>query len=126
MYMETLYERIGEQELKAILTRFYDLVYEDERINHLFANPKGEVIDKQVCFMTQFLGGPMLYNEKYGHPRMRMRHMPHKITPDGMGAWLENIKKAILESSLSEDLKVAFFNSLPKLAAHMVNSSDEN
>ena len=77
-------------------------------------------------FMTQFLGGPMLYNEKYGHPRMRMRHMPHKIPPEGMGAWLENIKQAIMESTLQEELKGAFFNSLPKLAAHMVNSSEES
>jgi hemoglobin len=64
----------------------------------------------------------MLYNQEYGHPRMRMRHMPHKITGEGAMAWLNCMNQAIEALDIEEDLKTNLFNCFPKLAAHMINS----
>ena len=98
------------------------LVVEDKTISHLFTTDMEVVKKKQALFLTQFLGGPMLYNETYGHPRMRMRHSPHKITGEGAMAWLSCMNRAIEALDIEEDLKTTLFNCFPQLAAHMVNS----
>ena len=73
-------------------------------------------------FLTQFLGGPDLYSQHYGHPRMRMRHLPHKITDEAREEWLKCMKEAITSLSIDEDLKARLFNVFPQVAQHMVNS----
>lgn len=120
----TLYEQLGAENLALMVNKFYDLVVEDKVISHLFTTDMEIVKQKQTMFLTQFLGGPMLYNNKYGHPRMRMRHMPHKITGEGAMAWLNCMNQAIESLEIDEDLKTTLFNCFPKLAAHMVNSHE--
>ena len=74
-------------------------------------------------FLTQFLGGPPLYAQEFGHPRMRMRHLPYKITADGALAWLSCMKSAIEALNIDQELKVKLFQRFPNVAAHMVNSN---
>lgn len=119
----SLYERIGgDAALAALLDRFYDFVYQHERISRLFTGNKDLIKHKQRLFLTQFLGGPLLYHEAYGHPRMRARHMPHPITQDDAMAWLECMAAAIKDMPISETLKDELFNRFPKTALFMVNS----
>ena len=72
--------------------------------------------------MTQFLGGPQRYMEKYGPPKMRLRHMPHAITNEAKDEWLRLMEASIQELDLAENLKVALYNCFPQVAQHMVNS----
>jgi len=119
----TFYALLGEKAILEVVNHFYSFVYEDPRIAHLFQNNIEEVKDKQFRFLCQFFGGPSYYSDKYGHPRMRMRHMPHNITSNAKDAWLENMKKAIhLSTCIPEGLKEPFYQSFPKIASHMVNS----
>ena len=119
---KTLYEQLGAENLSLMVNYFYDLVVENETISHLFKTDIEEVKRKQTLFLTQFFGGPMLYNQEFGHPRMRMRHMPHKITVEGGIAWLNCMHQAIEKLEISEELKTALFNRFPQLARHMINS----
>lgn len=121
----SLYEEIGEDNLRILVDRFYDNVLEDDRIAHLFQSDINLIKSKQFMFLTQFLGGPGLYTEEYGHPRMRMRHMPHEITPSAGYAWLENMKAAIETLDVSNGLKESLFQRFPHVAAHMVNTPDK-
>ena len=118
----TLYEKIGAENLQLILDDFYDLVFSSDIIGPLFKGDKEEIKSKQFKFLTQFLGGPQLYSEQYGHPRMRMRHMPHKITDRGKDEWLKCMKKAINNHLGNSELGEQFYLCFPKIAAHMVNS----
>lgn len=120
--MENLYNRVGEERLNKLVEMFYDLVFASPVISHLFQNEKSEIAAKQKAFLTQFLGGPQLYTEAYGHPRMRMRHLPHEITPEAATEWLKLMKLAIWQLDMEEDLKVALYNCFPQIAAHMINS----
>lgn len=122
MLENSLFERLGSENLRSLVNTFYSNVEQDKRISHLFKNDFEEIKRKQFAFLTQFLGGPPLYHEEFGHPRMRMRHMPHAITPDAAVAWLENMKKAIDSLPISDDLKLELFNAFPRLASHMINS----
>ena len=122
--MDNLYDKLGEDNLDLLIDAFYDRVTKSEVISHLFKTDIQEVKRKQKLFLTQFLGGDMLYSKEFGHPKMRMRHMPHKITPNAAYEWLECMKSAIISLDVSDDLKVELFHRFPKLAAHMVNSAD--
>ncbi len=120
--MESIYSKIGPEKLRAIVDTFYDLVFENEIIGDLFQTDKSLIRDKQYQFQTQFLGGPHLYSASYGHPRMRMRHIPHKIDQQAMEEWLRCMKIAINQNVQDPNLADALYACFPKVAAHMVNS----
>ncbi|NRA13185.1 MAG: globin [Crocinitomicaceae bacterium] len=120
--MQTLYAKIGPKRLKAIVDRFYDIVFGDSKIGHLFKTDKSLIRDKQYQFLTQFLGGPQIYNSTYGHPRMRMRHAPHAIDEAAKEEWLRCMKISIEEHIEDTELASALYNCFPKVAANMVNS----
>lgn len=118
----TLYELIGDNRLQELINSFYAKVFESPVIGPLFNQIDAETIkDKQFRFLSQFLGGPQRFSEKYGHPRMRMRHMPHAITMDAKDEWLKLMKASIEELEMEAELKEALYNCFPKIAQHMVN-----
>jgi hemoglobin len=118
----TIYSTLGDENLQKMLDEFYDLIFESE-IGHLFNKTEKEIIkDKQFCFLTQFLGGPQRYIAKYGQPKMRLRHLPHKIDQNAKEVWLGCMKKAINTLDIDEQFKVSLYNCFPKVAEHMVNS----
>lgn len=120
--MNTLFEELGPVNLRQLVDVFYDQVFDSEKIGPLFKNDKAEIKQKQYMFLTQFLGGPDLYSQHFGHPRMRMRHLPHKITTEAREEWLSCMKNAIDSLPIQENLKVRLFNVFPQVAQHMVNS----
>lgn len=123
MLENSLYERMGgDATLRILVERFYDKVYEHEEIAHLFHSDKEEIKEKQRLFLTQFLGGPQLYSETYGHPRMRARHMPHQITEEAAVAWLACMADAVNNLEIEESLKDELFARFPQTAMFMVNS----
>ncbi|SRR5690554_2655127 len=120
--IDSLYNKLGSQKIRQLVDAFYGFVYQDPILIPLFHNDIEEIKEKQYMFLTQFFGGPRLYIEKYGPPRMRMRHLPHKIDQKAMEAWLLCMKKAIATLDLPEKDAQSLYNSFPKLAQHMVNS----
>lgn len=121
MTEKTIYDRLGEQNLNLMIDLFYEAVLRNPVISPLFTTDINEVKRKQKMFLTQFFGGPSLYSNEFGHPRMRMRHMPHEITTDAALEWLDCMKSAIQSLDIDHSLKIEVFEKFPRLAAHMVN-----
>ena len=120
---DTLYEKLGDEQLTILLREFYNNVFSSDIIGPLFMqSEKDLIIDKQFCFLTQFLGGPPRYTEKYGVPKMRQQHLPHKITNEAKDEWLRIMQLSIAKMNWNEDLKIALYNCFPQVAQHMVNS----
>jgi hemoglobin len=117
----TLYDKLGAENVRALVEKFYDLVFADPQISPLFKNDKNEIKEKQYLFLTQFLGGPDLYSEKFGHPRLRARHMPHPITQEDAVAWLKCMSAAIDTLPVSAAIKEELFARFPQTALFMVN-----
>src|SRR5687768_14604974 len=117
--VESPYDQLGAENLKLLVDRFYDLVFEHKDIAHLFKTDKAEIKEKQRLFLTQFLGGPALYSEKYGHPRLRARHMPHPISQEHAVAWLACMNAAITSLSIDEKLKDDLFKRFVPTAMFM-------
>ncbi|MBK7128043.1 MAG: globin [Crocinitomicaceae bacterium] len=119
---QTIYQQLGDDTLMLLLRNFYDKVFTSSVIGHMFTKTsKDEILDKQYCFLTQFLGGPLRYTEKYGHPRMRERHLAHPINTEARDEWLRLMKAAIEQSVDDPQLQIALYNCFPAVANHMVN-----
>src|SRR5690606_33351055 len=117
-----LYERIGgSATLAQLLDKFYDAVYAHPQIAHLFKGDKSIIKHKQHLFLTQFLGGPQLYTETFGHPRMKARHMEHPIGEQEVNAWLACMSGAIGSLDITEALKDELLSRFPRTAFFMAN-----
>lgn len=118
----TLYHKLGESNLQQLVNNFYDLVQQNEVLSPLFKGDFDSIRKKQFMFLSQFLGGPQLYTISFGHPRMRKRHMPHKITEEGKNEWLKCMKSAINQLDIDDEFKSTLYECFPQVAQHMVNS----
>ena len=121
MTEQTLYERLGADNLQLLVDNFYDLVFIDPLLQPLFKTDKELIKKKQFMFLTQFLGGPDLYSNEYGHPRLRARHIPHPIGEEHAVAWLKCMHKAIQSLPIEEAIKIELFDRFPRTAFFMVN-----
>jgi hemoglobin len=118
---EPLFDRLGETNLQLLVDRFYDLVFENPQISRLFKTDKNVIKEKQRLFLTQFLGGPPLYSNQYGHPRLRARHLPHTITADDAVALLSCMSTAVSSLTIEQELKDELMERLIPTAMFMVN-----
>ncbi|MBO9542292.1 globin [bacterium] len=120
-----LYEAIGGDEtIRRLVVAFYARVAVDPDLTPIFPEDLTETTEKQRLFLTQFLGGPPLYTQTHGHPRMRARHLPFPITPTRREAWLRNMAAAMDEIGLSGPEREEFFERLTLTAHHMENTPE--
>lgn len=125
MINETLYERMGGAEtIRRIVNAFYPRVQADPHIKHLFPEEIMPVQEKQYLFLTQFFGGPTLYNQQHGHPMLRARHMPFPIGRQQAIAWLGCMTLALEDAGLSEELRQEALGRLTIAAQHMINQAE--
>ncbi len=106
----------GEAPVRALVERFYDLMELEPRYAALRAshgNSLQAARDKLFMFLCGWLGGPDLYVERFGHPRLRMRHMPFSIGILERDQWLACMDQAMGETGvdpvLRERLNQSFF-----------------
>ena len=112
----SLYQLLGgETGLRALVDRFYDVMDsspEAARIRAFHAKSLKQSREKLFMFLSGWSGGPQLYVEKFGHPRLRMRHLPFSIGTVERDQWLWCMNKALEESQVDprvvEFLKVRF------------------
>ena len=120
----TPYEALGEAKLHALVNEFYGNVGSHPLLAPIFPKDLSETARKQKQFLTQFLGGPSIYTEEHGHPMLRARHMPFKITSERADAWLECMEKAMDTVNIENPLKQYIFGRLTMTAQHMINTNE--
>lgn len=121
----SLFDQIGEQKLHQLVDAFYKRVGRHPDLAPIFPDDLTETARKQKQFLTQFLGGPPLYTNEHGHPRLRARHIRFPITPKRANAWLSCMSEAMDEVQLEGEIREQFFSRLVITAHHMVNTSDQ-
>jgi hemoglobin len=126
LLQKSLYERLGKENLSLMVDRFYDLVFVNEQIARLFKTDKEVIKEKQRLFLTQFLGGPPLYSNQYGHPQLRARHLPHPISEEDAVAWLSCMSAAITSLQIEQSLKDELFKRFIPTAMFMVNKEEQS
>jgi hemoglobin len=124
----TPYERIGgEKSVRELVDRFYDIMDEREDLNtlrQLHAKSLRMSREKLFLFLSGWLGGPDLYVQKYGHPRLRARHLPFSIGIEERDQWLECMNIAMYEMGLDEGVRQELGQAFSRTADFMRNRPD--
>jgi len=114
---KTVFEWIGgEKALQLLVDRFYDLMDLEPAYRELRAAHGSELTQarqKLFWFLCGWSGGPNHYIERFGHPRLRARHLPFKIGILERDQWLACMDQAMGETGvdpvLRERLQQSFF-----------------
>lgn len=117
MHLIEAYELMGgETTVRCLVDRFYDLMDEDPDyygIRKLHPQDLSSSRQKLFMFLCGFMGGPSLYTEKFGEPRMRTRHLPFSIGVSERDQWLSCMSRAMedvgLEQEVCRSLGKAFY-----------------
>jgi hemoglobin len=125
----SIYEMLGsETGLRSLVDRFYDIMDsapEAERIRGFHANSLKQSREKLFLFLSGWSGGPQLYVERFGHPRLRMRHMPFPIGSVERDQWLWCMNKALDESGLDVRLVELLKKRFAEAADFMRNKPED-
>lgn len=114
----TPYEMLGGEPGVARLTdRFYELMASAPQFAGIRAMHPEDLQgsrDKLFMFLSGWLGGPDLFVERFGHPRLRGRHMPFAIGVAERDQWVACMLTAMddvgVEQGLRDHLLKSFFN----------------
>ena len=121
----TPFEWIGaEAGIRPLVDRCYDLMELEPGYAALRAT-HGDTLDNardRLCwFLCGWLGGPQHYVERFGHPRLRMRHMPFSIGILERDQWLACMDQAMQETGVPEALRQRLAQSFFQTADWMRN-----
>src|SRR6478752_1141541 len=112
----TPYEQLGgDAGVRKLVDRFYDF------IDTLPERSLKAAREKLYLYLTTWTGGPPLYTERYGHPRLRMRHFPFRIGTRERDEWLWCMDKALDEHDMPAEMREYLRERLHQLADHMRN-----
>lgn len=127
MTVESFYDQVGGHEtFRKLVHEFYAGVAGDPQLRALYPEDDlGPAETRFRMFLEQYWGGPTTYSEERGHPRLRMRHHPFKVTPTQRDRWLRHIMAAVdtLDLTPAHDLTLRTY--LQQGAESMVNSLDD-
>lgn len=124
-----VYDAIGEDGIYQLLEDFY-LLLNESSIKDIF--PQGEeamiaTSKKSADFFIGLLGGPPLFHQRYGSPRLRARHLPFPIPDEARLVWLDCFRKsldmAVEEGRFPAEAKLPFYEFLESFSTWMVNRS---
>lgn len=131
----TVFAALGGQPFfDRLVERFYESVAADEVLLSLYPEQDdlGPARERLALFLGQYWGGPPVYSEQRGHPRLRMRHVPFTIGATERDHWVDAmlaaLEETLPEAPLDEELRATVGERMREYfelsAAHLVNRPD--
>jgi len=124
---KTLFEIVGgEQVLRTLVDRFYDLMDaapEAAGLRALHPEDLTESRNKLFWFLVGWSGGPQMYVERFGHPRLRARHLPFPIGESERDQWLSCMSQALEEVITDASARTQLTRNFMQLADFMRNKA---
>ena len=121
-----IYGMMGEGNILKMMRDFYREL-ESSEVRHLFPPDMEKASEKSAAFFVTILGGPPLYFEKYGSPRMRARHLPFEIDEHARQVWLGCFERTLEEADAKYQFPMEHMESfkefLKSFSAWMVNKA---
>jgi hemoglobin len=122
----SLYELIGgEVPLRELVDRFYDLMdlgSEFAGIRALHPSSMDGSRDKLFWFLSGWTGGPNLFIERFGHPRLRARHLPYAIAAAERDQWVRCMDMAMRDLGIAPSLHQHLIQAFMETADRMRNT----
>ena len=118
--MNTPYEQLGDEGVRALVDRFYEVMGTRPDAAVIRAMHKADLAvmsDKLATFLIGWMGGPQRYNERFGRVVIPAAHQRFDIGPAERDAWLACMQDAVDESALSPDMRARVMDSFGKMAA---------
>jgi hemoglobin len=118
----TLFDRIGADSLRAVVTDFYDRVFADVMIGYMFARAdKQRLIDKECELTARFLGGEQRYTGK----SMRDAHAAHSIFEGQFDRRLQILKNTLADHAIDAEVAQAWIDHQIALRDQVVSGACE-
>ena len=114
----------GEDGVRALVDTFYDLMDslpEARTIRAMHPPDLEGSREKLFLFLCGWTGGPPLYIQRYGHPRLRARHLPFPIDDDAARAWMLCMEGALDECVADDSFRDQLARAFTRIAGHMRN-----
>ncbi len=115
----------GENAVRALVNRFYDLMDSEAQwrspLREMHPKDLSESKEKLFLFLSGWLGGPDLYVQKFGHPRLRARHASFPVDDQARDQWMACMLRAMQEQEMSPELYEHLQTSLQRTADFMRN-----
>ena len=126
---KSYFEILGQEKIELLVQDFYSIMETDPRAKNCLAlHPiiEGKVHlpakEKLTSFLIGWLGGPNVFVEKYGPPRMRARHLHVQINSSAKDEWLYCMEKALRKTGLTRKEKTKLMKSFLALAMRIQNA----
>jgi hemoglobin len=116
----------GAPKVRELVDRFYDLMDlepEFATIRAMHPSTLDSSRDKLFWFLCGWLGGPDMYVERFGHPRLRARHLPFAIASDERDQWLRCMAWAMQDQEIADELQERLMHSFFQTADWMRNKA---
>ena len=124
----TLYQAIrGDGTIRKLVRRFYELMdtLPEARACRAVHPPSLASAEQKLYeYLTGYLGGPPLYTDKYGHPRLRSRHFIASIGAEERDGWIVCFRQAMQETIEHSKLREIIWAPIERLAYHMQNKDE--
>lgn len=121
----TPYERLGGAAgIRRLVQRFYalmDELPEAYTVRRMHPEDLKGSEDNLFDFLSGWFGGPSLFIEKKGHPRLRMRHSPYAVGLAQRDEWMLCMTQALTEQVADEPFRTKLIDTFAQMADHMVN-----
>ncbi len=117
----------GDAAVRRLVDRFYDLMDslpEAATIRAMHATSLDVSRERLYWFLSGWLGGPPLFVEQRGHPRLRARHLPFAIGLAEAAAWMRCMAQALAEQVDDVALRDQLRDAMARLADHMRNQPE--
>jgi hemoglobin len=121
-----LYPLIGEDGFRRLIAAFYRQIPQDDILGPMYPRQDFAGAEERLRnFLIYRFGGPPVYIEERGHPRLRMRHAPFPVSQSARDRWMQLMRNALAEVGLpaeAERILTAYFEST---ATFMLNRAEE-
>ena len=118
----------GESGIRRLADDFYgfmETLPEAKHVRDMHPMNLARSIEKFGDFLVGWTGGPPVYIEKYGHPRLRRRHFPFPVDSRARDQWLVCMQHALAaHPHISADVATALFEAFARMANHLRNTPD--
>jgi hemoglobin len=121
-----IYRLMGEENIFKMMADFYREL-EQSSVRHLFPPDMAAASKRSAAFFVGLLGGPPLYQQLYGSPMMRARHLPFVIDETARQTWLacfdRVLDRAVAQYDFPEAHLAGFRDFLVGFSQWMVNTA---
>jgi len=114
----------GMPAFRRLVASFYARVAQDPVLRPLYPESLKEPEENLALFIAQYFGGPPIYSQRRGHPRLRLRHLPFHIGRRERDAWVKQMLAALDESGLPEAVHNEMCSYFEDAATFLMNKEE--